>query len=909
MKKTLAMALSALAALGTATYAGTYTWTGNGNDGLWFSAGNWNYDGEPAASAPARNTSDDIVIGNGDDVEYVPGGDWEPSGTVVISGGSRLYQTTGNAWPNIHGTLILDGGTYEPGTAGRLRIYGTLVMRNNAVIGAAPEYEFGSATVFEVGTGCAFSFTNKGSGQTLRLTGGDVAVSGTFTTNPDDQFTGGTLTVGGETISTAGTTFSGGTLVFNGEFRPRDGTVFDGADVTVRLFSPNTANTVFTIRCGSVKLASNANDGYWRAETSAYLDFPSSSTGALIVPYAYDAETSASTIYNRYFSGSTPYIRVAGAPVGTLDDFKNAIQLSDAGQGEFNGATISYTRIELVPPEAGAPVFDSHTASAAVAEGVVSATFSATLAEAGEPAATLTLVYGTVNGGTSSPDDWQNKLALTNPGSGQAATTSVTGLDGVAVYWYAFVASNETAAVWTAPESILTPPSSPDEVVWIGTSASTDSRVAANWLPARVPTATDTVVVTAPAAVAGSLHWYPDTGSGTVAAWRQPADGGSYPVYFHTTNGAPLTVSGDVTLLSGTWTHDGPAAEPAAMLNVLVGGDLTVGPGASIQTGIGDTGADVRARGFQRAAGPGYDRSAGAAHAGDGGHGTVAMEGTPATYGSILNPATYGSGGWGDGTQYAGGGVIRIVVDGDLTVDGTICSRGFGYALWGDFVGGAGSGGSVNIAATSISGSGRIDANGGNNGGYGPGSGGRVRIALTGAGATFADFTGRIEAVGGSMQNATDAAANDIAPAAAGTVCLVASGARPVVKVYNVWRYGGTDAEWRVPDDPGVLPSATHLPAMQGGDGAAALKTTDWELTGHGAIRLTADTRIASLSIAASDGSQRIYTDGHALQVNSLRINGTELRSGRYTAAELPAIVKGAGYVEVAAQRTVIFLR
>ena len=57
------------------------------------------------------------------------------------------------------------------------------------------------------------------------------------------------------------------------------------------------------------------------------------------------------------------------------------------------------------------------------------------------------------------------------------------------------------------------------------------------------------------------------------------------------------------------------------------------------------------------------------------------------------------------------------------------------------------------------------------------------------------------------------------------------------------------------------------------------------------------------------EGAAATTSPDHALQVNSLRINGTELRSGRYTAAELPAIVQGSGYVEVAAQRTVIYLR
>ena len=68
-----------------------------------------------------------------------------------------------------------------------------------------------------------------------------------------------------------------------------------------------------------------SNEGYWRANDSTYLDFPSSSTGALIVPYAYDAETTAAAIFNRYFKGDKPYIRIGGAPVETLTAFQEKI--------------------------------------------------------------------------------------------------------------------------------------------------------------------------------------------------------------------------------------------------------------------------------------------------------------------------------------------------------------------------------------------------------------------------------------------------------------------------------------------------------------------------------------------------------------------------------------------------------
>ena len=279
-----------------------------------------------------------------------------------------------------------------------------------------------------------------------------------------------------------------------------------------------------------------------------------------------------------------------------------------------------------------------------------------------------------------------------------------------------------------------------------------------------------------------------------------------------------------------------------------------------------------------------------------------------ATYGSILDPLSYGSGGWGDGSIYAGGGVIKLTVTGSLIVNGTICSRGFGYAQAAEInIGGAGSGGSVNLTAGRLTGSGRIDANGGNNGLYGPGSGGRVKVSLLETGAAFADFSGTIEALGGSLQNNTQATTYDLSPGAAGTVCLVEPNSDPIVKVYNVWRYGDTAADWRVADSPDALPSATHLPAKQNGDSLSALKPTKWELSGNGAIRLTSDVKIASLSLAADDGTQTVYTDGFKLTTAALTVNGINLR-GVYT-KDNAAWVKGNGSVTVGGSGFVVVVR
>ena len=74
MKKLVTIAIAAMAGH---LIAGTYTWTGANGDGLWFTAGNWNYDGAAATSSPGNTLNGDNVVidGSGVVVTYVPGGD------------------------------------------------------------------------------------------------------------------------------------------------------------------------------------------------------------------------------------------------------------------------------------------------------------------------------------------------------------------------------------------------------------------------------------------------------------------------------------------------------------------------------------------------------------------------------------------------------------------------------------------------------------------------------------------------------------------------------------------------------------------------------------------------------------------------------------------------------------------
>lgn len=132
-------------------------------------------------------------------------------------------------------------------------------------------------------------------------------------------------------------------------------------------------------------------------------------------------------------------------------------------------------------------------------------------------------------------------------------------------------------------------------------------------------------------------------------------------------------------------------------------------------------------------------------------------------YGSVRCPNDFGSTGKGQNGTSNGGGLIRITVNGDMTINGTISSNG------GQVTHRPGSGGSIWLTGRTIAGAGTISADGGNQTKTSldtAGGGGRIAVWLTGANADFSSFTGSIHAYGGKRTT------NNAVKAAAGTVYL-----------------------------------------------------------------------------------------------------------------------------------------
>lgn len=181
-----------------------------------------------------------------------------------------------------------------------------------------------------------------------------------------------------------------------------------------------------------------------------------------------------------------------------------------------------------------------------------------------------------------------------------------------------------------------------------------------------------------------------------------------------------------------------------ATLNLTATGDAIVENGATLT---------VAGKGFPANQGTGLGQTSqavgsGAGHGGYGGSGltgaAVASGGN--YYGSLTEPATFGSGGRTIGSQLggAGGGAVRLTVAGNLQLNGQINANGTAGV---GSVGGGASGGSVWLALGGISGAGIVSANGGAGGLPNGGGGAGGRIALT---YNSNLFNGALTAAGGT---------------------------------------------------------------------------------------------------------------------------------------------------------------
>ena len=169
----------------------------------------------------------------------------------------------------------------------------------------------------------------------------------------------------------------------------------------------------------------------------------------------------------------------------------------------------------------------------------------------------------------------------------------------------------------------------------------------------------------------------------------------------------------------------------AAGLRLIVIGDVFVAQGGAVKVdGKGYDGGLGYGDGAGQFGGNPLSGS-GAGHGGDGGQ-SAALGATGTSYDSIQQPVNLGSGGgrgYG-GVGGAGGGSVRLVVGGNLRVEGTVSADGANGI---NDRSGGGSGGSIWLTCQNLSGTGVLSANGGDGepSQGGGGAGGRISLQFT----------------------------------------------------------------------------------------------------------------------------------------------------------------------------------
>lgn len=208
--------------------------------------------------------------------------------------------------------------------------------------------------------------------------------------------------------------------------------------------------------------------------------------------------------------------------------------------------------------------------------------------------------------------------------------------------------------------------------------------------------------------------------AGDLCIWAQPTNGTDRAV------GCAVDVAGDVTV--GQHCSYKPGCHPQdASIVVLNCRDLTVDAGGFV---------DASRRGWASMKGPGrytaYEGAGvGSSYGGLGGHKSGQPEARPC-YGSRRAPVDPGSGSGKDTSAntpgYAGGGVVRVIVSRNLTIDGTVkadaCETGYDPSY---YISNGGSGGSVYLTCNTLMGeTGTVTAKGGT--ASAGGGGGRIAV-------------------------------------------------------------------------------------------------------------------------------------------------------------------------------------
>ena len=243
-------------------------------------------------------------------------------------------------------------------------------------------------------------------------------------------------------------------------------------------------------------------------------------------------------------------------------------------------------------------------------------------------------------------------------------------------------------------------------------------------------------------------------------------------------------------------------------------------------------------------------------------HGGVGVGGVNC-YGSVFEPDLPGPGSNSADTNGHGGGVIRLVVGGVLSVDGTVSADASTYTYYGA------AGGSVWLTAGRLVGgaTARISATGGRmTNTASPDYGGGGRVAVYTADGDFSGFAGKICAYGSCHY--VEGTGIESIGGAAGTVYLASQAAPKAGRVIIDGCASGLSGRYAQLPAPGF-----------GGDDPKDFKDVTVEVRNGGGVSFTENLKIAELEYTATKVSVKL--NDHEVFIESMRHRSADRRPNR----------------------------
>ena len=429
-------------------------------------------------------------------------------------------------------------------------------------------------------------------------------------------------------------------------------------------------------------------------------------------------------------------------------------------------------------------------------------------------------------------------------------------------------------------------------IEWVG-GASGKFDEAANWYPTGIPGVTNDVILRGAAEITAdgnvsvrTLALLPDEVKGSLTVNGVLTTVGDAVVGTNATMTLSTVsdfneIGGDF-VVGGTVTHP-KLSETADTLEDGANGAKLLVRAKNVVVERGGK-IDATSKGYHNGKGPaaggtykdasGQSYSVGAGHAGTYNHTLYATATTNAypvltdyrAYGSLFEPTTYGSGGE-KGTTVAGGGVIRLVVSGDITVDGDISADGVHGSDTG--YGCSGAGGSVWITANgTLRGEGTISASGGKTLYDGTAGGGRIAVYV---GAK--EFAGRFTASGKASFVYGDRAMTP----SPGTVLLKLAKEESYSLLIDYGDYDSLTASMKstFQTDGFLVQQATPIPTEEDLDKLDLFKLTSITCGRISVLNLMQDLKVYDLNFTADTASKA------RLNLHKLTIRNSTHKKGR----------------------------